>query len=90
MLPLSDSTVDSSRAVVFEWIEVPGAAKYRIDVESSGQTIITSTTAEARYSPPPNWIASRVRGIAKWRVEALDRDGRIVAQSDIRQFTKKQ
>ncbi len=90
MLPLSDAAVDSSRAVVFEWIEVPGAAKYRIDVESAGQTIITSTTVEARYSPPPSWIASRVRGIAKWRVEALDRDGRIVAQSDIRQFTKKQ
>ena len=90
MLPLSDSAVDSSRTVVFEWIEVPGAAKYRIDVESAGQTIITSITAETRYSPPPTWIASRVQGIAKWRVEALDRDGRIVARSDIRQFNKKQ
>ena len=90
MLPLSDAAVDASRVVVFEWIDVPGAASYRIDVESAGQTIITSTTAETRYSPPPTWIASRVQGIAKWRVEALDRDGRVVAQSDIRQFSKKQ
>ena len=90
MLPLSDAAVDASRVVVFEWIDVPGAASYRIDVESAGQTIITSTTAETRYSPPPTWIASRVQGIAKWRVEAVDRDGRVVAQSDIRQFSKKQ
>ena len=90
MLPLSDAAVDASRVVVFEWIDVPGAASYRIDVESAGQTIITSTTAETRYSPPPTWIASRVQGIAKWRVEAVDRDGRVVAQSDIRQFSRKQ
>ena len=90
MLPLSDAAVDASRAVVFEWIDVPGALRYRIDVESAGQTIITSTTTETRYSPPPTWIASRVQGTAKWRVEALDRDGRVVAQSDIRQFSKKQ
>ena len=90
MLPLSDAAVDASRAVVFEWIDVPGALRYRIDVESAGQTVITSTTAETRYSPPPTWIASRVQGIAKWRVEALDRDGRVIAQSDIRQFSKKQ
>ncbi len=90
MLPLSDAPVDASRGVVFEWIDVPGAAKYRIDVESAGQTIITSTTVETRYSPPPSWIASRVQGVAKWRVEALDSDGRVMAQSAIRQFTKKQ
>ncbi len=90
MLPLSDASVDASRAVVFEWIDVPGALRYRIDVESAGQTIITSTTAETRYSPPPTWIASRVQGIAKWRVEALDRDGRVIAQSDLRAFSKRQ
>jgi hypothetical protein len=89
MLPLTDAVIDPARAVVFEWIDVPGAANYRIEVESAGKTIITSTTAETRYTPPPNWIASRVQGVAKWRVEALDRDGRVVALSDIRQFTKR-
>ncbi len=90
MLPLSDAIVDASRAVVFEWINAPGAVNYRIDVESGGKTIITSTTVETRYTPPPSWIATRVQGNAKWRVEALDRDGRVLAQSSIRQFTQKQ
>lgn len=90
MLPLSDAIVDPSRAVVFEWINTPGATNYRIDVESGGKTIITSTTVETRYTPPPNWIATRVRGSAKWRVEALDREGRVLAQSDIRQFSPRQ
>ncbi len=51
MLPLSDAAVDATRAVVFEWIDVPGAAKYRIDVESAGLTIITSTTAHLDRQP---------------------------------------
>ncbi len=89
MLPLTDAIVDPSRVVAFEWINTPGAANYRIEVESAGKTIITSTTVETRYTPPPSWLASRVQRSARWRVEALDRDGRVLAQSDIRQFTQK-
>ena len=86
MMPLSDAVVDPSRAVLFEWIDAPGAVNYRIEVESAGKTIITSSTVETRYTPPPSWIATRVQGRALWRVLALDASGRVVAESAVRAF----
>lgn len=86
MLPLADALVDPARPVVFEWINTPGAVKYRIEVESGGKAIITSSTEDARYSPPPGWIAARVRGHALWRVAALDGTGRVLAESAVRTF----
>lgn len=89
MLPLTDATVDAARAVTFEWIEVTGAASYRVEVESDGKLIITSTLQGTRYEPPPGWLARRVQGGAMWRVTALDATGRVVAQSTARRFALK-
>jgi len=89
MLPLGDAAVDASRAVTFEWIEVARATSYRIEVESDGKLIITSTVQGTRYSPPPGWLATRVQGGALWRVTALDASGRVVAQSAARRFALK-
>ena len=89
MLPLTDATVDASRAVTFEWIEVTGAKSYRVEVESGGKLIIASSTEGTRYTPPPSWIATRVHGAALWRITALDGDGRVLAQSSTRRFALK-
>lgn len=89
MLPLADATLDASRAVTFEWIEVAGAKSYRIEVESGGKLVITSTTDSTRYAPPPGWIATRVHGAALWRITALDASGRNLAQSVARRFALK-
>ena len=89
MLPLTDVTVDASRAVTFEWIEVASATSYRIEIESEGKLIITSTLQGTRYEPPPGWLARRVQGGATWRVTALDTAGRVVAQSTARRFALK-
>ena len=89
MLPLSDATVDASRAVTFEWIELAGAKSYRIEVESGGKLIIASSTEGTRYTPPPSWVATRVQGAALWRITALDADGRVLAQSSTRRFALK-
>ncbi len=89
MLPLTDATVDASRAVTFEWIEVAGATSYRVEIESGGKLIITSNTEATRYTPPPSWIATRVQGGALWRVTALDASGRVLAQSVTRRFSPK-
>ena len=89
MLPLTDTTVDASRAVTFEWIEVSGAASYRIDVESADKLIVTSTVQGTRYAPPPGWLASRVQGSAVWRVTALNAAGQPIAQSATRRFALK-
>lgn len=89
MLPLTDATVDAARAVTFEWIEFAGAKSYRIEVESGGKLVITSTTETTRYSPPPSWIATRVQGGAQWRITALDAFGRALAQSATRRFALK-
>ena len=89
MLPLNEATLDASRAVTFEWIEVAGAKSYRVEVESGGKLIITSTTEATRYTPPPSWIATRVQSGAQWRITALDADGRVLAQSAPRRFALK-
>lgn len=89
MLPLTDATVDPARSVTFEWIEVSGAASYRIEVESEGKLVITSTVQGTRYAPPPTWIATRVQGGALWRVTALDASGRALATSAVRRFSLK-
>ena len=89
MLPLTDATVDASRALTFEWIEVAGAMSYRVEVESGGKLIIVSSTEATRYTPPPSWIATRVQGGAQWRITALDSDGRTLAQSATRRFALK-
>jgi hypothetical protein len=86
MLPLNDAAVDAARAVTFEWIEIAGATSYRIEVESAGKPIITSTLQGTRYVPPPSWIAARVVGNAVWQVTALDGLGRAVARSEVRRF----
>ena len=90
MLPLTDASVDASRPVIFEWIEVAGAKSYRVEVESGGKLIIiTSSTEATRYTPPPSWIGTRVQGGAQWRITALDGDGRTLAQSAARRFDVK-
>ena len=89
MLPLTDSIVDASGPVTFEWIEVAGAKSYRVEVESGGKLIITSTTEATRYTPPPSWIASRAQSGAQWRITALDANGGALAQSVTRRFALK-
>lgn len=89
MLPLTDSAVDATRTVTFEWIEVNGASSYRIDVESDSKLIVISTVQGTRYAPPPGWLATRVLGGALWRVTALDGNGRPFAQSNTRRFVLK-
>ncbi len=63
-----------------------GAASYRIEIESAGKLIITSTVQGTRYTPPTGWLASRVQGGALWRVTALDASGSAIAQSVNRRF----
>ncbi len=89
MLPLNDATIDASRAVTFEWIEVTGAAKYRIDIESAGKIIVSSVASSTRYSPPPTWLATRVESHARWFVSAIDARERVIAQSAPRRFVLK-
>lgn len=89
MLPLTDAMIDAARAVTFEWIEIAGAKSYRVEVESGGKLVITSTTDSTRYTPPPGWIATRVQGAALWRITALDAGGRNLAQSATRRFALK-
>ena len=89
MLPLGDAAVDASRAVTFEWIEVARATSYRIEVESDGKLIITSTVQGHPLLAATGLFATRVQGGALWRVTALDASGRVVAQSAARRFALK-
>lgn len=89
MLPLSDAMLDVTRNVTFEWIEVDGAKRYRVEVESNGEVVIVGEAEGTRYAPPPTWLATRARGGANWRVTALDSTKRAIAQSATRRFSFK-
>ena len=89
MLPLADAIIDPKRTTTFQWIETAGAKNYRIEIESDGSAIITSSSEDTRYTPPPSWIATRVKGSALWRVSALDASGQVIAQSATQAFSLK-
>lgn len=89
MLPLSNAVLDAARNPTFDWIELPGAASYRIDIESEGRAVAISTVQGTRYAPPPGWLATRVRTDAVWRVTALNAAGQPIGSSPERPFSLK-
>jgi hypothetical protein len=81
------STADT---IEFRWSDTPAAAFYRLEVEDmGGQPSLSAVLLPGRgfYRPPP-WLKEKATGGApvRWRVVALDRDGRKISESTWRNF----
>ena len=90
LLPNAGSSIDRGGRLQFSWVELPGAAYHRLEIERlDGQTVHSAivTRGAGMYLAPP-WIAERAGGSAlRWRVIALDANGREPAATPWRSFT---
>ena len=90
LLPNSGSSLDRRGQVQLSWIELPGAAYHRLEIERMDGRPVHSAivaTGAGMYLAPP-WIGERTDSSAvRWRVIALDANGREQAATSWRTFT---
>ncbi|MBL8982031.1 MAG: hypothetical protein JNL26_07595 [Gemmatimonadetes bacterium] len=76
-------------ALRFVWAADGVAAQYRVEVEGpAGERVLAALVPSRNraYTPPP-WFAARApEGQLRWRVLALDRQGRAIARSEWASF----
>ncbi len=85
----SEAAIVTSAAEL-SWIEMAGAAFYRLEVMDSGGSVVIAALLQpgtGAYRLPP-WVADKAQpGALQWRVLALDPDGEQLATTDWRTFT---
>lgn len=82
MLPQDEGLAESGRPVEFSWAEVPEGVLYRIEIENEQGKVLSAVVkpGPASYSAPP-WFEERAGPQVRWRVQALGREGDVLAQS---------
>jgi hypothetical protein len=90
LLPRPESVLERAGRLQFSWVELPGAVYHRLEIERlDGQSIHSAIVARGAgmYLAPP-WIAERADSSAlRWRVVAVDANGREPAGTPWRRFT---
>lgn len=79
------AAVGASEPLVFSWIDVNGAAAYRIELQGDGRPLAAALVKPmvSRYTLPAPLRDTRAVEV-RWRVTALDAQGRPTAQSEWR------
>jgi hypothetical protein len=83
-LPAPGAVIDGP--LDFAWADVAGASLYRLEVQAQEQEVLAALVApgSGSYAAPP-WFVQAQRGQAlRWRVLALDENGRPLAGSEWR------
>jgi len=88
ILPVEDAVRSLDRPVDFSWAEFPGAAFYRIELQSlQGQPIISAMLVSgSTIYRAPSWLKEKVADGLQWRVVALDQSGNSVSETDWRKL----
>ena len=91
LLPGENTEIGAGLPAVFSWITVPAAAAYRLELESDSEELFNAVvpSGTASYTAPP-WAFAESGVKARWRVVALDDDGRGIARSDWRRLRVEQ
>ncbi|MCS7101353.1 MAG: hypothetical protein NZL99_06590 [Burkholderiaceae bacterium] len=81
MLPMEDGRLNEALPA-FSWIDVDGAALYRLEVEAGGALVLSALVRPgvSNYVAPP-WLAEKLVRPARWRVLALDARQGMVGES---------
>jgi hypothetical protein len=75
------------RITEFRWASPVAASRYLLVVRNGGTSeVLRRETAEQQFDIGPELSERFQPGQYKWTVEALDRDGRVVAQSIVETF----
>jgi hypothetical protein len=88
LLPMNNARLSQRASPVFTWADVQEGVLYRIEFNSDDETIVSAfvKAGVSSYQPPP-WLMETVGDPILWRVQALDRKGKVISQSVWRDFT---
>jgi hypothetical protein len=89
LLPRADASITANASTTFGWMETPGAAFYRVEIQrEDGETIHLAivTRGLGTYRAPP-WLAERAAGQKlRWRVVGVDVRGKDRVASEWRRL----
>ena len=87
-MPARDAVVAPDSALRLIWVDQPGAARYRVDVEgaANGANLLSAIVAPGigQYDVPPFVLAKAGGSWVRWRVTALSAGGSDVSRSEWR------
>ena len=91
LTPPDNTTLGPGQPATFDWVELAGAALYRLEIQSieDRAPLLTALLPprSPRYVAPP-WLAEKAAGKAfRWRLTALDAGGRTLRSTAWRQGT---
>jgi hypothetical protein len=89
MLPIEGGRINGEAPAVFSWIDIDGAALYRLDVDAGGEIALSAYVRPgvSNYVAPP-WLKERLGAEARWRVVGLDSRGANVGESPWRSLRR--
>lgn len=81
MLPIEGGRL-SEALPLFSWVDVDGAALYRLEVEAGGARVLSALVRPgvSNYVAPP-WLPEKLAGEPRWRVVALDGRQNVIGES---------
>jgi hypothetical protein len=88
VLPAPGAQLQGDDVARFSWVETPRAALYRLEVEADGAALLSAMVkpGSATYAAPPWLTQDRAGTQLRWRLIALDGQGRVFARSNWRAF----
>lgn len=92
-LPVRDALVSPDSALALSWVDVPGAGRYRVEIErvTDGARVLSAIVVAGvgRYDVPPFVLAQVAGGRVRWRVTALNAAGNDVGRSEWRRVQRR-
>ena len=83
LAPAASIRVAAERAIDFSWSDVSGAVIYRLDPHVRRTPALSALLQPPLTTSPPAFLRDKAAdGVLRWRVAALDADGRALAMSD--------
>jgi hypothetical protein len=85
LLPGDGLEVGTGSPVHFSWVTIPEASAYRLELRDETAEVLNAVVGAgtASYTTPP-WLLKTATTALRWRVVAVDPEGRSVARSDWR------
>ena len=85
--PLPDSRIAVKQSVRFSWEKVNAAQGYKLEVKDRNRVVLSAVLGadKTSYTAPP-WLKQQTNKSLTWQIQALDRNGAILTESESRQF----
>lgn len=87
LFPKNDYVVHAGQRMNFSWVPLAGAAYCELEIRNSENTVFTAIV-QAEYSDYtlPPWVEMKPGELARWRVAAMDSEGKLLGKSGWRRI----